>query len=286
MGGKSETTTSNSAPWAEAQPYLKAGLSDAQKLYSQGIGGQTYTGSAVVPMSKQTTEANRNTEWLANNAFAPLQNNFRTVAATTQDGGLNDLQRMSVDRLKPMAQGEMMNGNPYLDEMIAKNARDMGDAINLSASGAGRYGSGAHQDLLARNIGDMATTARANNYNTERGYMQDAISSLFSAGQQQRQNIYGGADAMTNAFGAAMAPAEALSGVGAQYEDLYGRQLQDQIRLFEASQNAPWEQLARMNAIASGSGSLGGSSTSVSRSDQGAGGVLGGLLGVLGRMKF
>lgn len=281
MGGKSETTTSNSAPWAEAQPYLKSGLADAQKLYSQGIGGQTFTGSSVVPMSKQTTEANRNTEWLANNAFAPLQNNFRTVAAATQDGGLNDLQRLSVDRLKPMANGEMMAGNPYVEDMIAKNARTMGDAINLQASGAGRTGSGANQQVLAREIGDMASGARFNNYNTERGYMQDAISSLFSAGQQQRQNIYGAGDAMANAFGAAMAPADALAGVGGQYEDLYGRQLQDQIRLFEASQNAPWEQLARMNAIASGSGSLGGSSTSVARSGGGAGEMAGGLLSLL-----
>src|ERR1044072_7775629 len=43
MTGSSKTTTSsNSAPWKEAQPALKQGISEAQKLYNNGTGAQVY----------------------------------------------------------------------------------------------------------------------------------------------------------------------------------------------------------------------------------------------------
>ncbi|MNL48496.1 hypothetical protein D3C87_1713600 [compost metagenome] len=49
--------------------------------------------------------------------------------------------------------------------------------------------------------------------------------------------------------------------VGAMNEDLATREMNDRLRLFNDQQNKPWEQLGRLNAIASGAGSMGGTQT-------------------------
>lgn len=286
-GEKTTTQSGTSSPWAPAQPALISGLQDAKTLYSKGIGGNIYGGSTVVPYSKQTTQAQGIDERTANAAIPATENYWNQASNLANDGGLNSLQMESVNQLRPMASGSMLQGNPYTEDLIKMNARDMGDAINLSASGAGRYGSGVHQDQLATNIGDMASQARFGNYNTERGYMQDAIGSLYNAGQQQRDNIAGGAGILSNALGIRQAPGQILRGVGSELEDLYGRQIDDNLRIFDAQNNAPWEQLARLNAIASGAGQLGGSSTG--RATQPGPSfldILGGGLSAAGSLRF
>jgi hypothetical protein len=57
------------------------------------------------------------------------------------------------------------------------------------------------------------------------------------------------------------APAQSLMQVGAMNEDLATRQVNDKLRIFNEQQNKPWENLARMNAIASGAGQLGSTQT-------------------------
>jgi hypothetical protein len=49
--------------------------------------------------------------------------------------------------------------------------------------------------------------------------------------------------------------------VGAMNEDLATRQMNDKLRVFNEQQNKPWENLSRLNAIASGAGQLGGTQT-------------------------
>jgi hypothetical protein len=38
--------------------------------------------------------------------------------------------------------------------------------------------------------------------------------------------------------------------------------MNDRLRIFDAQQNTPWQNLSRLNAIASGAGQLGGTTTS------------------------
>ena len=72
-------------------------------------------------------------------------------------------------------------------------------------------------------------------------------------------------NAMPGAFQTAMAPGQQLQQIGANYENLAGNQINDQLRIFNEMQNRPWEQLARSNAIYSGVGGLGAKSTSTSQ---------------------
>lgn len=275
------------------------------------------------------------------NSLAGYQSLAGTGPAAEGTGQLNDIQRRSYDLLNPIAGGSEMNGNPYLDDVISRSSRDMQDSINLSASGAGRYGSGAHQGVLSREIGDMSSGLRYQDFNNQQGrrdaairdvfgmgetadrmyesdmgrrqaglagmtglgaagegQYRDALSSLFNAGQTHQQNINGNNSALQSAYGGMMQPGQTMMDVGGQYEDLYGRNLNDTLRIFQGQQDAPWNQLARLNAIGSGAGALGGSGTATaqgpSRLSGGVGGAIagssfgplgmlgGGLLGLLG----
>lgn len=283
-GGETQTTTSASEPWGPSQPHLGSNLAAAQDLYSRGIGGQVWKGSTVVPYGQDTIAAQNMERGLAGNSQGAFDNLWNNTVKQTSDGGWNPTQRGVVDRLTPIAGGSMMNGNPFLDDIIAKNKRDITDAVGLSASGAGRYGSGAHQDLLARNVGDMASGLRYQNYSDEAARMDAANRDLFGFGQQQKVNQGGYADMLSGAYGARMQPAKTLRGLGGEFEDLYARNLNDQLRIFEAEQNAPWNQIARYNSVATGSAPLGGTQREKAQTAGGGGGlgeVLGGALSLL-----
>jgi hypothetical protein len=279
-GNKSQTTSTSSAPWKAAQPAMKTALGDAQNIYKSGEAFKPYTGSTVVPFANQTIQGMNNMQGAAERAQGAFNQNFGNVSAMANDGGLNDLQRGSVDRLKSMADGSMMNANPFMEDVIKRTSQDIAGSTNLMASAAGRYGSGGHQNVLNDSIGDMASQMRLRNYDTERGYMQDAIGSLFNAGQQQRANVYGGTDALMRAFGGQMAPGQALMDVGSNYEDLATRTMNDQLRIFNETQAAPKNAVEWLNAIATGAGSMGGTGQTVaqgpSRLQSGLGGALGG----------
>jgi hypothetical protein len=319
-----------------------------------------------------------------NDAQRASYSNYQGLANTpvqTGSNALNDVQKGALSQLQSLAGGAEMNGNPYLDQVISNASRDMGDSINLSASGMGRYGSGVHQGVLSKNIGNMSADLRFNDYNNQlgrkdaalqgvmgmgnqadaqsqaaygrqlhgmdqmtnlgnqanaqtqdayarqihgidnmnamgnqarsqfeadrnnqnaalqgmiglgdradanyesgMGRWMDAQGSLFNAGQQQQQNLWNNTQQLGNAFNLMNQPAETMMNVGGMNEDLYGRTLNDQLRLHNATQNAPWEQLARLNGVASGAGQMGGSeqerAQGPSRLMSGAGGALSGF---------
>lgn len=277
-GNKQQTTSTSSEPWKAAQPAMKLGLEDATKLYKSGVGSQPYTGSTVVPFAKQTTQAMNDMAKNASSWQGELRNNFSNVWGNASNGGLNELQMGSVDKLKAMADGSMMNGNPYIDQVIGNTSDDIGKSSNLMASAAGRYGSGGHQGVIADAVGDVSSRMRMQNYDTERGYMQDAIGSLFNAGQQQQNNINANTGALSSAYDLAMKPGQTLMDIGGMYEDLQGRQMNDQMRLFNEKQNQGWNQIGRLNAIASGAGQMGNTGQTTAQGPNRMGAGLGGAL--------
>lgn len=300
MGGSSRTQTqSTSEPWAVAQPALRLGVDAATSLYNNGIGSGVYTGSTVVPYSEPTLAGLNQMKSAGTGWWPAFQDNFGRVTEVAAEDGLNDLQRQALARLQPMAGGEtLVRNNPFTDAVVDRQADLIQNRIAEQAGSMGRYGSGAHQTLLARDLGDLANQAYSQDYNRERQYMQDAIGSIFNAGQQQYSNILNNTAALGNAFQAAMLPSQTLREAGAMYEDLATRQKNDELRIFNAQQNAPWEQVARLNAIASGAGTLGNTATTQAQApsalQSGIGGAVAGspfglpgmLLGGLGGLLF
>lgn len=320
------TTTTNSEPWAKAQPALERGLKDAENLYASGVGSQSYTGSTVIPFSQQTQKgmatitqnADRNMggqglqgqyqNIIDNGGYtAPQQQAMNTLGrfgqgdANVNTGVIDTLGQRAwgpsytEQNLSDIASGGMLNrSDPNFERALGRASDEAANQVNMGASAFGRYGSGVHQGKVARTVGDLQANARVGQYNQERanqmaanqmldtqrqanlntalGAAQSsaniglqnnaqrmgALQQYFNAGQQGMSNI-------GDAYAGMMAPARDMMGVGSMYEDLAGRLKNDELRIFNEMQNQPWNQLARLNGIASGAGQMGGSGTSTAQ---------------------
>ncbi|PHS03817.1 MAG: hypothetical protein COA78_17245 [Blastopirellula sp.] len=294
FGGRSKsqptqttTTTANREPWSAAQPYMKNTMKAASKLYDSGVGSDVYRDSQVIPFASQTTQGmNSITDLATGQTGRNMSANYSNVI---DNGGMNAEMQQGVSgvagfaggtgpsnserNLGGYATGEYFNDNDPHFERLLKSATDAAaDETNFSASAAGRYGSGTHQGVLAESVGDVQAKARFSQY-------QDLKNRQFAANQQidavdaQNMNrelaanttLFGqGQQAFDNigtAYNGAKAPAQDMMNIGSMYEDLNRREINDNIRIFNEEQANPWRALGQANAIYSGAGSMGGSST-------------------------
>lgn len=228
MSGGSTTQTktdANAAPWKPAQPYLQNAMGEADSLFNAGIGGQVNTTSQVVPFAKQTMQSMNQMQNLANQQAGNLQKPINAYGQMISD-------------LTPIARGDFSGDNLFRQNLgIAQEAA--ANAVDQSTSGVGRYGGGMHQATMAKSIGDLTNQAMLDRQNWAAGNLQN----------------FG--NAMGQAWGTANLGNQALAQIGGNYEQLMANQLQDQNRIFNETQNLPWDQLARYNAIMSGAGQLG-----------------------------
>jgi hypothetical protein len=253
MTGSSKTTqTTNSAPWKDAQPALNTALTGAQDLYKAGTGAQVYSGSTVVPWDKQTV-AGQNIITNAANANSGGKGLSAQYQGIINSGGYNAAQNTALGNTTALANAKW-GVSPELQKIIDQTNTDANTSVGLSNSAAGRYGSGqansAVADAISKNTNNLLYSD-LNNFNTRK---DAANSNLFNMGQTGVGNL-------GTAYSGLKAPATDLMQVGSMNEDLATRNMNDQLRIFDANQNKPWEQVARLNAIASGAGQLGGSQT-------------------------
>jgi hypothetical protein len=272
-GGKTTGTTTSSI---QGMSNL---MGNAQSVMNSGTAFAPYTASTVTPFSSQTTQGMNGMMGTANDSQGAFNNQFNNVTGLTQDGGLNDLQDQQVGRMQSFANGDRLKegGNPYLDDLIKRSGDDIRYQSGLSASSMGRYGSGGHEGVQSKAIGDMAGNLRYGNYEAETGRQMDAIGSLFNAGTQQRQNVASGTQQLNDAYQAKLSPYNTMMQVGAKNEDLYSRQLADQERIFREKQNS---QTAPINWMANllGAGQGGQTAQSTSDASSAAGRAAGGAI--------
>lgn len=266
MSGEDKTITQgNNEPWAAAQPALKTGLADAESLYKSGEGFKPYTGSTVVPYSDQSQAGMTAIENQATGALAgdnPMAKPLDFYSGLYDSGGLSADQQGVADQWRTTASGaELGNTSPAFDSVLKRVQDDTRTGVDLSMSGTGRYGSpGAHQGVLARELGGVTDKMMVDEYGRQLGRMDQARGSLAGLGQQGITNRFGAGEAMPGAWSASQQPATDLMKVGSMYEDLAGRTMADQQRIFGETQDAPKKALEWLNAIGAGAGSLGGSS--------------------------
>lgn len=227
QGDQTTTTTSSggSSPWGPSQSYLTENMSQANTLKNAGIGGQVFNKSAVVPFSNQTMQAMNDTLGYADT--------YGGVMTKPLEGISNQL-----DYLSPIAGGDFSNDATF-NQTLGAAQQDATDAVNMGASAAGRYGSAVHQGNVAKEVGDLTNRAKL----ARQQWAQDAM--------------LANSQAMPGAYMAGQAPMSDYQSVGSQFEDLYTRQINDEIRLHNEKQMAPWRPLQMSNAIATGAGSLG-----------------------------
>ncbi len=86
------------------------------------------------------------------------------------------------------ARGDYLDGNPYLDRIYDQAARRVRDQVNATFGASGRSSSGAHADLLSRNLGDLAADVYGQAYESERDRQLRSQDLLAQLGQQQFDN--------------------------------------------------------------------------------------------------
>ena len=236
-------------PWAPSQIGLQTAMNNSMALFNSDIGYQPWTGATQQPINMYTQMGLTDmSNTLGGDAAA---GGTQGVLAGRQLG-LNQINDRGLSpelrSLYDQAQGDQ---NPYLQNILDTSNRQISNKIGSSMSGAGRYGSGMHTDTAARAMAEAADPILAQDYARRQQQMQGiAEGGLQRAGQW--------AQLMPALDEAQYAPAERVATAGQFNQERAQSWLNDQMKLYNAQQAYPWEQLLRMNAVAGGAGALGG----------------------------
>lgn len=203
------------------KPYVSYGLNEAVDLYKSGVPNY-YPGQTYVSPSQQTQAA------LQAQQTRALQGNPLLPAAQQQQ--------------QNVIGGQYLANNPFFNQALAgaggAATQQYFDAINQAQSGAsqaGRYGSGAQENLfnragttLANTLANTAGNLAYQNYAAERGRQEQA-----AAGAPQL--------AMAD-----YADIGQLAQAGQTAEDYQQAALQSDIARFDFEQNLPYQKLSNL----------------------------------------
>lgn len=269
----STTTTTN--PPKYLVPYLENIATQATNIFNNEK-PQYYPGSTVVPFSSQTQAGL--------NALQGFQPSAQTNTALNnlymygqQPGGLlNDANKYFSDTVN----GIYVNQNPYTAGLLKQQSDAIRQGVDSSFATGGRYGSGAHADVLGNKIGDASTQLLSDVYGKERGLQQQAALAAPALQQADIQRLQAGVTAAQQQDASRLQGINNQLTVGGQYEDLQGRQLQEQLDRFYANQNRNGTALDQyIQRINGGSARAGGSTLEAVKTKQNAtAGILGGAL--------
>jgi hypothetical protein len=251
-----QQTTQTKDPWGPAQPHLTGIMGSAAKMYGEGTGYQPYTGETQAPLNPWTELGLNQT--LAQSLPDPANAASRNLAlGMISNEGLSEGMRTALGQYGDIY-GEASAENPFLQSILEANNRRIGDRINSSMSGAGRYGSGQHADVMARALAESANPILAADYEARQGRRMQATGAMADIYGGGLQRAAGWAGMAPSLWEQQFAPQEKLLGVGGFYDTRAQQGLADDIKLYNAQQAYPWEQLARYSALVGGAGGLGG----------------------------
>jgi len=192
-----QTTTVN--PPAYAAPYLAYGANEAQRLYNQGGGFNYFPENTLA-------------------GFSPEQQMAMNLQSNRALSG-SPLQREAQDLSLNTLQGNFLSGNnPYFQQAVLD---PITQNVQSQFSRAGRLGSGANQDVLARSL----ATPLMQNYENERA----------------RQNAMIGV--APNLAQSDYADYANLAKVGAMRQDQAQKQIMSNMDRFNFLQSAPAQNL-------------------------------------------
>lgn len=317
-GSRTQTTTTNNQPWAGAIPALNTALSGAQSAYAAGP-PQRYQGSTVAGFNDQQMQGLNSTATQGQQALNMAmtgQNTLNHIMGSSAPRGATDTTGLTTPRAtntSGLANFTSGQPNPYLGDLYKQGARQIADDTNAQFSKAGRYGSGAHTNVLSRNMGDMWTNLASGAYENDRSRALTAANAMagysagdqdraltaanaaagYSAGDQNRAltaynseaaNRLSAANSLPGMYNLSQQGNRDILGVGDRLQQQQQNELNDRIMAWDYSQNANRANIEWLNAIASGQGQLGGtgSSTGANPNYRSAGDNLFGLGSSLG----
>lgn len=334
------TTVQNTDPWKGAQPALQQLLGNASSLYNSGQGFNPYPGSTVAPFSGQTNQALQGMQTIAGQGDPTGQAAYQNARRVIQSGGMSPQQWQALNgtfgvatgqnsigtggqygdiynsasapgaiegNLAGYARGDYVNGgSPAFNAALDVQAGKTADDVNRGYSLGGRYGSAAHANAVTGAVGDLRTSAMANEIAREQGLQLQAAGMLSgeqanrygtqlaaTGGQtgvqgQNIANLMGAGAGFNNAvdqgqrlagtysglapqlYDQQFAPSKMLGQVGSAYDAQNQAQLSDIVNRYSQAQQAPWNRLSALGNIALGAGGLGSSGTSTTTQTQSA----------------
>lgn len=181
MSGPTASTVT-SAPGAGVQPFVQFGLQEAQRLYQQNP-IQAYQGPMYVEPSQATQTA------------------LQAAAGRAMTG--SPLQQAALQQQLGTVSGQYLGMNPFFQGAfqaaaapVTRTFQDEMARITSEASRAGRYGSGAMQQLQERSAGKLAEalsniggTLGFRGYEAERARQEEAARAAPALAQTEYQDI-------------------------------------------------------------------------------------------------
>lgn len=252
-GDNTSTSTSNSAPWGPAQPYLQDLMGQAKSLYNQG--SQYAPFPTVAPFSPQTIQGLDATQQRALNG-SPVVN-------AANDSITNLLQARTAPGQDVLSQwANPGNINPYLDKQYAAASRPVIDSVNAQFSQGGRTGSTANQNALTDRLGDLAASIYAPGYENAANRSVGAANALNQNYNTQSSQRVAAAALAPGLAGQDYTDLQNLLNVGQKYDTQAGNYINDALQRWNYSQDQPWTLLSRYAGNVAGLGSQGQSTTS------------------------
>lgn len=289
-GNTTTTSIQKADPWEGVQPYLRDLYSQASNVGTQ----QYYPGQLVANRSPFTNDAARMISTRAASGTDPTLAGATSQAQRTLRGDyLNS--NPALPWLNRIGSGEMLNANPYVDDMFSKAAGSVSKqfrdtvmpGLTSNFALAGRYGSNAHQtaqsnaqETYGKTLDDLATNIYGGNYAAERALQQQALGEIGQNFGKERLLQTGMVGQAPNLQAAGYMPAQMLANVGAS-QDLYNQTKIDAEKArFDFGQNADRERLAFINSILSGAAPYASKTgTSSGNASQGGNPIMGALGG-------
>lgn len=215
----------NGSDLSHPNPYLQAALEAANRQTADQVNGQ-FSAAGRYGSGAQTNVLSRNIGENNTNAYMQDYENARNrmMSANSQ-----------IDQARNANSGLQLQANGQIDQ--AAQGR-------LSSQLAGLNGLAGIQ---GQNIQNQLSSASGLS-DAYAGGMNRALSTALN-GQQFTNQLYD--------------PAQKIAGVGSFYDDRAQNELNANISQYQNAQQLPWQNLAQLNAIATGAGQLGGTTSQV-----------------------
>jgi hypothetical protein len=262
-----QNQTTQSAPWAVAQPGLERSLGLANQAADT-----TYNGSSVAALDPLVTQGqNANLAAAAANQPGRMANSFvNAYQPLLANGGVSALGLEGVGNLNqaagyldPYASGQyVQSGNPYLDAVLAKNDAATMARIGGQFSSAGRFGSPAQAGTAAGAISAADNTARLGQYNQDVQNQLSAIQGLGNIGQAKAGIGQTGVGNINSYLSALPTVAQGNLWQGNTIQDIGSQNMDYLQRVINAANQDPWTKAQNLAQITGGIGQLGGTSSS------------------------
>ncbi len=222
MGGKTstQTATNTSEPWAEQKPYILDVFKDAKKLYDSP-GPSYFPNSTVAGFSPEQQQS-----------FGMIQDR-----ATQGNQTMKAAEGWAQDTL-----AGKYSGDPYQGQVFNNINSLVTPKVNAQISSAGRYGSGAHAESLARGLTESFAPYASQMYQQGLNRMQSAAGMAPMFAQNDYQDI------------------AALQGVGDLKQRMAQAEIDDAKARFDYAQDLPANKLTQFAGFTGGN--YGGVSTS------------------------